>query len=252
MFRTLCASVVCLLFWNSGFGQTLGENRDIQPRLAEIHQSNFEIGLKNGINAHLMTLNPPPTGNIRWEFGSGFSSNLFMKFGSNTGFALTTEPGYLRKQSKLIQPQPDSTFTLTYQMNYISLPVYGTYQGSFNYLFGELFQQFYFSAGWSFNFLTDARLQIDNEQIDFAQIEYITDEVNPLEMAFILNAGSRFVISESSSLFLEVKSSQGISDLNNGLPVIPQAFEVSHFGVSFYVGFSTSISTGNGRNDSGF
>lgn len=237
--------LLAIMTWSgTGFGQSLGESRDLEPQLKHIQQSNFEIGLKSSVNGHLMSLDPPPPDNVRWEWGRGFSTNLFMKFGSNTGIALTTEPGYLRKKSQLVQPERDSTFTLTYQMNYISLPVYGTYQGSFNHLFGEFFQQFYFSAGWSFNFLTDAQLQIDNENIDFAQINYINDAVSPLEMAFLLNAGSRFVLSKSSSLYLEVKTSQGISDINDGLPAIPPPFEVSHFGLSLFVGFTTSIAPG--------
>lgn len=245
--KALLVFKVFLMLSISGFGQSLGQSSDLEPQLKTIQESNFEIGLKSGITGHLMSLDPQPPDNVRWEWGPGFATNLHIKVGSNTGIALRGEPGYLRKQSRLVQPQRDSTFFFTYQMNYISLPFYGTYQGSFNDLFGKVFQQFYISGGWSFNFLIDAQLQVDNENIDFAQIEYINDQVNPLEMAFLLNGGTRFIISKSSSLYLEVKTSQGISDLNSGLPAIPSAFEVSHFGLSFYVGFTTSISPASDR-----
>ncbi len=223
------------------------------PQLKYVKQSELELGLKSGLTYNLFQFDPPSVisnSSLQIDFGRGFSNRLMVKIGQNNGVAFLTEPGYQQKRSKIIIPG-DTTFTLTYNMQYFSLPVYGSYQSEFQYFFGNVFQQFYVNAGLSLNILNKATRKTSLDQVDFTQSVPVTDNTYRTETSIAVALGNRFLIGQSSSFYLEIRGESGLSNINQSLSLFTVSsnnsaalpdIEINHFGISFLVGFSGSIS----------
>jgi len=219
------------------------------PRLSQVKKSRLEIGLKNGLTYNLLQIQPAALINsstLELGMGSGVSNRLMAKIGPNTGLAFLTEPGYLKKSSQLILPG-DTTFTISYNIQYISLPLLGTYQSDFQYFLGDIYQQFYINAGLNINVLARATRKTAIDVLDFSQTETITDNVYQVEGSLSLALGSRFLINETSSFYLELRGENGFSNINESLDIFsvnsPNASDirVSQLGLSILLGFSASI-----------
>lgn len=223
------------------------------PQLKYVKQSELEVGLKSGLTYNLFQFDPPSVisnSSLQLGLGRGFSNRLMVKIGPNSGIAFLTEPGYQQKRSEIIIPG-DSTFTLTYNMQYFSLPVNGSYQSEFQYFFGNVFQQFYVNAGLSFNILNKATRKTALDQVDFTQSVPVTDNTYQTETSLVVALGNRFLIGQSSSFYLEIKGESGLSNINQSLDLFSVSnnnsaalpdIEINHFGISFLLGFSASIS----------
>ncbi len=234
------------------------EEKTYSPQLNHVRQSEVELGMKTGVNQNALRFIPPGViGNsaLEVDFGTGIANRFSLKIGSNEGFAFLSAPGYLQKRSKLIIPR-DSTVTLTYNLEYISIPFYSIYQSDFQYLAGNVFQQFYFNSGISFNILTRARRKVEIEQLEFSQTRPFNKNVNPVEASGVLALGSRFLINQAGSFYVELKAESSLTDINNSfeifsnLPSSAPDIKIRHFGVSFLVGFSTSLAKPNQNKNS--
>lgn len=252
--RLLFFSVLVLPFFSVAQEKDRG---DYSTHLTSVYQSNFEMGMKAGLNQTLFQFDPPSVianSTLNKELGTGLINRLSLKFGSNKGFAFLSEPGYLQKQSKINLPG-DTTFTLTYNMQYVSIPIMGSYQSEFQYFFGNIFQQFYVNFGLNLNILAKSRRKTEIEGVDFSQSTAITGKTHTLEGSFVVAIGSRFLVSETGSFYLELKGNNGMSNINQSLDLFSSTtasgpdIEINHFGASFLIGFTTSVTSNNSAND---
>ena len=215
-------------------------------QLTAINRSNIEVGIMSGINGSVFQFGQPLR-DAQTQVGIGQLTQGFIKWGGNTGSAFKTSPGYLQKSNRLRIPRPDSSFTLTYNMHSVSIPVQYVYQNNYTYLGGNLFQQFYFSGGLGVNFLAKADREVEVDNLDLSQSSPITDKVSSLELSFLFSIGSRFIVSKTGSVYIAVRGSNGLTSINENMDLFSNpggqvgSIEITQVSLALMVGVSTSL-----------
>ncbi len=215
-------------------------------QLTAISRSNIEVGLMSGVNGSVFQFEQRLQ-DAQTQIGIGQLTQAFVKWGGNTGSAFRASPGYLQKSNKLRIPRPDSSFTLTYNLHSVSIPVQYVYQNDYTYLGGKIFQQFYFSGGLGINFLAQADREVELENLDLSQSSPITDKVSSLELSFLFSIGSRFIVSKTGSVYIAVRGSNGITNVNENMDLFSNpggqvgSIGITQVSLSLMVGVSTSL-----------
>lgn len=215
-------------------------------QLKAINRSNWEIGLLTGINGSTFQFEPQIQG-AQAQIGVGQVVQGFVKWGGNTSSAFRVSPGYQLKSNELRIPRPDSSVTLAYDFHSVSIPVQYIYQNEYQYLGGNVFQQFFFGGGMGLNFHTQATREVSIDKVDFTQTNFITNKVKSAELSFVFTLGSRFIVSKTGSVYAALRGSNGITNINEDMDLFTNpggqagGIQINQVTVSIVVGISTSL-----------
>ncbi len=243
--KQVAAFVIALMPALTGLGQDVNYQDDhkegnlVKSPLGIIENSTFELGIKNGVNTNTLIFTPQPqTDRLSLSPGSGFSIQLFGKYGSNTGNAYQFEPGYISKSSEMAQKLDTTTQTWNISLNYLTLPFYMKYQTNFNHLFGSIFQQFYIQGGAALNILLDASIKVAFSDVSNSVIVNDLNGFSDNEFPLLIGAGSRFVVGPTSSIYIEAKFHQSLNDINREFINRAADVEIAQSGFQLLIGFS--------------
>jgi len=243
--KQVAAFVIALMPALTALGQDVNyqdhneEGNLVKSPLSIIKNSTFELGIKNGINTNALIFTPQPkTDRLSLRRGSGFSIQLFGKYGSNTGNAYQFEPGYISKSSEMVRKLDTTTQTWNISLNYLTLPFYMKYQANFNHLFGSIFQQFYVQGGAALNLLLDASLKVAFSDLSNSVIVNDLDGFSDNEFPLLIGAGSRFVVGPTSSIYIEAKYHQSLNNINRAFINRPADIKIAQSGFQILIGFS--------------
>lgn len=238
--------LVLLTSTNSRSQSTLDDQDQEYNQLKAMNRSNIELGLMAGLNGSMFQFEPQlqdPNARI----GVGQLTEGFVKWGGNTGSAYKASVGYLRKSNELFVPRQDSSFTLSYNLHSLSIPIEYVYQNDYNYISGKVFQQFFFGGGMGFNFHSKATREVKIKGLDFSQTNQITNQVKNIEVSLVFTAGTRFIVSKTGSVYLAFRGSNGLTNINENMDLFTNpggqisSISINQVTFSVLLGISTNL-----------